>query len=73
MNDMRNRRQFLKSLAKGAVYAAPVVVTLAGPVTTSAQTSSHSKGQGTVMNPNLDVQPSPNAPGPWESNAPPGH
>ncbi len=47
---MEDRREFLKKLAKGSVYSAPVIRTLATPPELMAVTqSSMKKGQPPVM------------------------
>ena len=42
----KNRREFLKQLAKGTAYAAPVVYTLAAPIEVAGQGGSMKKGGG---------------------------
>ena len=47
-----NRRAFLKKLAKGAVYSAPVVYSMAAPVDLLGQGMSSGKGMGMGMDKN---------------------
>lgn len=44
-----NRRAFLKKLAKGAAYSAPVVYSMAAPVDLLGQGMSSGKGMGMDM------------------------
>ena len=44
-----DRRAFLKKLAKGAAYSAPVVYTMAAPLHLSGQGDSSGKGGGKDM------------------------
>ncbi len=59
-----SRRQFLLKLAKGAAYAAPVVVSMSAPSSLHAQAAvSHKKGGGKMMSGNVvtdfSLAPSP--------------
>lgn len=69
------RREFLRQLAKGAAYTAPVITTFAVAPDLFAQAGSppghghmgHGKGKGG----NLEAPSSPSAPLPSEKNPPP--
>jgi hypothetical protein len=73
MTDASNRRAFLRVLAAGAVYAAPVIASVAAPVDLLGQgQSSQHKMDPTAPAPNLQQQQQqPGAPPPWRA-PPPG-
>ena len=70
---LTDRREFLKKLAKGAVYAVPVVVSLAAPVDVAGQGGSSQHHSHLQAAPTTDekLNPTPQQP-PWQKNPPPG-
>jgi hypothetical protein len=65
-----DRREFLKKLAKSAVYAAPVIQTFAVPAELIGQGKS-SQHKGNHGHGHAAPAPAPGAPAPW-NQPPPG-
>lgn len=76
--DNESRRRFLKRLAKGTLYSAPVIATMAAPVHLVGQGMSASAkggmGGGAVGGGGGGGghKPAAQFQGPWDTNAPPG-
>ena len=62
---MTDRRAFLKALARGAAYTAPVVLSFSVPSSLAAQVSVHKPPMGAALQ-----QAEPTSP--WDQNPPPG-
>lgn len=64
------RREFLLRLARGTVYAAPVVRTLAAPERLAGQANPSQKGmgkmKGLMMAPSSDLSPGFGPSAPWD-------
>ncbi len=71
-----DRREFLKKLAKTAVYSAPVIASLAAPIELVGQgqspTHKHHGGSASPTSQELPPNPQPGGPPPWDQPPPGG-
>ena len=69
-----NRREFLKQLARGAAYVAPVVISVAAPPGLAGQgkSSQHKPGGGANLQAAPGQQPGESLGGPPPGGPPPG-